>query len=218
MGNYVMKLIKKLDSRRAKNGRMGGWALFYCPYCEKEVEKPYQSGLRYKSCGCAMHQLSSESLTVHGDNKRNKNGKRKPGRLYRIYNNMKQRCCNVNNQDYNLYGGRGIKVCKQWEKSYIVFKIWALLHGYKDNLTIDRINSNKGYSPDNCQWATQAQQVQNSSKAKLTWVKVHLIRQVIHNKLCSIKELANIYNVSMCQIGKIVNNKCWKEEIEYGCN
>lgn len=75
-------------------------------------------------------------------------------RLYKIWSAMKQRCINQNHNMFNRYGGRGITVCGEWMESFSTFKNWAITNSYNDDLTIDRINNDKGYSPDNCQWLT----------------------------------------------------------------
>jgi hypothetical protein len=73
---------------------------------------------------------------------------------------MLARCRNPNTKAFKNYGGRGIKVCKAWHK-YEAFRDWALASGYQDNLTIDRIDNDKGYTPSNCQWITKSE---NSAK------------------------------------------------------
>lgn len=83
-------------------------------------------------------------------------------RIYRAYYNMKQRCHNKNCDTYPRYGGKGICVCDEWLNSYAAFKDWAINNGYADDLTVDRIDPKKGYSPDNCQWITKSE---NSKKA-----------------------------------------------------
>lgn len=85
-------------------------------------------------------------------------------RLYNILQGMKTRCNNPNDQHYKNYGGKGVKVCEEWSGKDGVqrFIDWALANGYQDNLTIDRIDPNGDYCPDNCQWITQGD---NASRA-----------------------------------------------------
>ena len=73
---------------------------------------------------------------------------------------MRTRCNNPNFKEYDRYGGRGIKVCQEWD-DYFAFREWALQHGYADTLTIDRIDNDGDYYPTNCRWITIAEQQQN---------------------------------------------------------
>ena len=87
-------------------------------------------------------------------------------KLYHIWNGFSGRCLNPNNKDYSNYGGRGITVCDEWRKPENFFG-WAFLNGYSADLTLDRIDTNKGYSPENCRWVTGAEQQRNKRNNRI---------------------------------------------------
>ena len=108
-----------------------------------------------RSCGCLAHEYAKSG-----------NARRTHGgcgtRLYRIWKDMKNRCNNPNCPDYQKwYGSRGIKVCSEWNADFETFKNWALTNGYEENLSIDRIDVNGDYCPQNCRWATAFEQRHN---------------------------------------------------------
>src|SRR5699024_7767842 len=109
-----------------------------------------------KSCGC----LENENR-VRGAN--TKHGFSHKERLYKTWENMKNRCNTTSSSDFENYGGRGIKICKPWY-DYAIFRKWAYDNGYNDNLTIERINSNDDYKPSNCKWIPNSDQSKNTSQ------------------------------------------------------
>lgn len=134
--------------------------------CGNEVEVCY-SLLKYvKSCGCLRKQSKerfAKAAVKH-------NGYGTP--LYQRYCAIKQRCYNPKNHSYKRYGGRGITMCDEWEKSYESFKRWAYNNGYDPNkrgldCSIDRIDNDKGYSPDNCRFANAQEQSLNRSDTNI---------------------------------------------------
>lgn len=105
------------------------------------------------SCGCLQKESVVERFTKHG---------KRYTRLYRILNGMKNRCYNKTVPQYPNYGGRGIKVCDEWLNDFEAFYTWSKDNGYSDNLSIDRIDVNGNYEPNNCRWVTQKQQMRNT--------------------------------------------------------
>ena len=84
--------------------------------------------------------------------------------IYKRWGSMKNRCNNPNSIAYERYGGRGIKVCEEWDKSFQSFYKWAIENGFEENLTLDRIDNNKEYFPENCRWVTTKIQNRNCSR------------------------------------------------------
>ena len=155
-----MQLIKELGTKKtgkkikAKNGKYYDdsrpFGLFVCPHCNKEVEKPLSEGKKYKSCGC-NRKYEKHNLSNH--------------KIYSVYKDMLDRCYNKNNKHYDRYGGRGIKVCDRWKNSMAKFAK-DMLPTYKERLSIDRINPDGNYEPDNCRWSTKATQVRNTTRLR----------------------------------------------------
>lgn len=88
-------------------------------------------------------------------------------RLYRIWGNMKGRCYCKSRKEYKNYGGRGITVCEEWLHDFQAFYDWSMSNGYRDDLTIDRVEVNGNYEPSNCRWITNEEQQNNRQDSKL---------------------------------------------------
>ena len=123
---------------------------------------------RVKSCGC---------LKISGIKKANSTHGKSNEPIYPVWKTMRARCKNKNNKKYPRYGARGIKVCKEWDESFESFYEWAILNGYKDGLTIDRIDNDGDYEPSNCRWVKQ--KIQQSNKSTNTKIELRGITKTL---------------------------------------
>lgn len=128
--------------------------LFQCD-CGRQTNADLYSVTSGKtqSCGCYRKEVSAKrAATLNGHYW-------EP--LHAVWNTMKQRCHNIKNADYKYYGARGVSVCEEWRNDYLTFREWALSHGYKKGLTIDRVNTYGNYEPANCRFITIQEQQKN---------------------------------------------------------
>lgn len=132
---------------------------------------------RTMSCGCYRNNRIKHLNLRHGGCKT---------KLYGVWNTMRQRCENQNTEHYKLYGGRGINVCEEWH-DFANFKHWAEITGYKPGLTIDRIDPNKGYFPENCKWSTMKEQSNN---------RRNNLKVDYNGKLLTVQEIAAMTGLS----------------------
>jgi len=146
---------------KAKHGKSIKW-LCSCVCGKTTVALSYKlRNGRKRSCGCLHHDVLVQRNYKHGLAHKHK--------LYSVWNGMKERCANPNNNRYHCYGGRGIAVCENWINSFENFYNWAIENGYKEGLSIDRINNNGNYELSNCRWTTVKEQANNRRTNKTPW-------------------------------------------------
>ena len=182
------KVIKRAGTNKHRNAT---W-LCECS-CENHTRKVIAGGSLLSgssmSCGC----LKEEAHYKHGLS---------GTRLYWIWYGMKDRVVNENNNAYNYYGGRGIKLCEQWF-DYINFYNWAINNGYQENLTIERKDTNGDYCPENCKWSTMKEQSLNKRNT-------HLLE--FNGKIQSVKEWSEELNIPYDVLISRINKHGWSTE------
>lgn len=129
-----------------------------------------------KSCGCSRR--TSTNLYKHGLSHTH---------LHGLWRNIKDRCYNKNNHHYSIYGGKGVKMCEEWKNDFAKFYEWSYKNGYMEGLTLDRIDFNGDYCPENCRWTTWTQQANNTSRN---------IRVTINGETKTVAEWSRIYGVN----------------------
>lgn len=149
------------------------------------------------SCGCLKNDIiSSGAHTTHGLRSKNI-------RLYNIWKGMRKRCRNPKSNRWERYGGRGITVCDEWD-DYSVFYQWAMKSGYSDELSIDRIDNDKGYYPGNCRWSSPKEQANNRKTN-------HLIE--MNGEIHTIAEWSNITGIDQATILQRIKRGCNAETV-----
>jgi hypothetical protein len=161
VGQRFGRLVAVAKTRKYERGRTWYWECVCDCGNRTEVLRDSLTSGNTKSCGCYQRERQRETAILVGHGNR-RHGDSHGNQLYYVWHGMKDRCYNKNHRYYRWYGGRGIAMCDEWRGDYSLFREWATSHGYSPSLTIDRINNDLGYSPDNCQFITKKE---NTTKA-----------------------------------------------------
>lgn len=152
--------VKKDETKKS---RKAYWiCLCECGNIKSVRSDSLQSG-KIRSCGCLKKEQDKTNLQQTEVKKKTRKFGKPYGklRIHTIWANMKRRCYKKSDKRYQDYGGRGIYVCEEWKNDFFKFYEWSMNNGYTDKLSIDRINNNDGYKPENCRWVTVEEQSNN---------------------------------------------------------
>ncbi len=185
IGKRFGRLVVAERSTNDKDGNARWTCICDCGNNTTVLAKSLRGG-RTRSCGCLLSESSktrmTELLTKHG---------RSGTKLYCVYRSMIERCTKPQHKSFHNYGARGISVCDEWTNDRIAFFEWAVDNGYREGLTLDRIDNDGNYEPSNCRWVTQKENSNNTRKN---------VRFSFGGETHTISEWANITGLSYSKI------------------
>ena len=202
MGTFINLLNKSFGRWKVinfiKSRDAGGCVMWLCQCDCGTVRSVSGAALRNgasKSCGCFQKEIASKNMkklsTKHGKNET---------RLHIVWTHMKSRCNSHYDKSYHNYGGRGIYICDAWNNDFLSFEDWALNNGYRNGLSIDRIDNNGPYAPENCRWVNNYIQANNKRNNHL--ITINRIKKTVSqwavisgiNPYCIYKRLKRGWN------------------------
>lgn len=141
-------MLKISEHIAIKNGKNRKYFTLECS-CGKQIQVRADGSQKIKSCGCKRSETTHRTHSMSGT------------KIHNVWLSMKYRCFNKNCKQFNDYGGRGISICEEWRNNFMSFYNWSISNGYKDGLSIDRINNDGNYEPSNCRFVTKTIQQRN---------------------------------------------------------
>ena len=195
-----------------------------CEYCGKEITKYYYESSEYfsrkrfcsqKCYGLYVHKTHIEREDVQEKIKHREESIARAAELskycnrghthplYNAWKNMRRRCDNPNTNFFKNYGGRGIRVCEEWDKDSLAFIHWALDNGWEQGLTLDRIDNNGDYCPENCRWISRAEQLLNRRNNRI---------MTLNGRSQTMKEWARELGINPQTLSNRVNRQKWSDE------
>lgn len=202
--NYIEKIgiweVLSFSDHRTKDG--GRYANVRCSVCGFEATQQYRHLKETKEC----RHIMKNGLYI------NQNNPIKNKKIRDTYDGMLQRCYNKKSKDYRFYGGKGVTICEEWFLDRKKFEEWSLANGYADDLSIDRIDPKKGYSPENCRWISFSK----NCREKTTTNYIEVDGEIHSGKEWSkiINKGINFVNRKIRQIGKEKTIDIIKEELK----
>ena len=193
-----LTVIAEGKTRESDNKRKRYYWLCQCS-CGSQPKEINQNSLlsgEIISCGCYHSEHNHEYGFKHGMSHT---------RIYTIWSGMIQRCCNPNAKNYPRYGGRGVTVCEEW-KEFKNFYEWSKISGYSDNLTIERLDNNGNYCPENCTWITKEKQMRNTRRN-------HYIKY--NDEELTLTEWARKFDMNVETLRYQVNHNNFKSFVSY---
>ena len=192
-------IVISFDEEYYQRAKKDGWVCKCDCGSIKTVRGSTLKNGESQSCGCLQKELASKRHSKHSGF---------GTRLYNVWDSIRQRCNNPRNKAYHNYGGRGIKICSEWD-DFDKFREWAFANGYDDSAkhgkcTLDRIDNDGMYSPDNCRWCSMKEQSQN---------KRDTIRIEYNGSVRTLSEWADETGIKYCTIWKRYSRGLTPEDI-----
>lgn len=187
-------VIKRAEDYISPSGNRTPCWLCVCDCGNQKIVASASLKKGTQSCGCIQRERAKQTHTKHG---------KRETRLYRIWQGIVTRCTNSNHHTFKNYGGRGITVCDEWLKDFQVFYTWAMANGYTDELSIDRVDNDRGYYPDNCKWVGTVSQ--NNNKRSNHYISYN-------EKTLTLAQWSKVLDIPYSKLVNRINKLNWSPE------